>query len=153
MNIFILDSDPVKAAQYLCDKHIVKMCLETAQILSTISNGPYKPTHANHPCTIWARETLGNYRWLVVHGIAIGQEYEYRYGKEHKSLDIIKSCISYRPNDSTVITPFALAMPQEYRKEDAVESYRDYYMSKRAFCDWTEREVPEWYLERLDALG
>ncbi len=153
MNIFILDSNPVKAAQYLCDKHIVKMCLEAAQMLSTISGGPYKPTHTNHPCTIWARETLGNYRWLVVHGIAIGDEYRYRYGKDHKSMEAIKACIAYRPNESLVVTPFAQAMPEEYRNEDAVKAYRDYYMSKRAFCDWTKRDYPEWFLERLDAMG
>lgn len=153
MNIFILDSDPVKAAQYLCDKHIVKMCLETAQILSTINGGPYKPTHANHPCTIWARESTGNYRWLVKHGLAIADEYTFRYGKEHKSAEVIFGTSGFIPNHNYDLTPFAQAMPEEYRNEDAVKAYRDYYMSKRDFCDWTKRDYPEWFLERLDALG
>jgi hypothetical protein len=153
MNIFILDIDPVKAAQYLCDKHIVKMCLETAQILSTISGGPYKPTHANHPCTLWAKETLGNYRWLVVHGLAIGDEYTHRYGKVHKSVEVIKACKLFEPNTIERVTPFALAMPEEFRKIDPVESYRDYYMLKKDFCDWTKRDYPEWFLERLNVMG
>ena len=68
MNIFVVDIDPSKAAQSLCDKHVVKMVLETAQILSTISGGPYRPTHANHPCVLWAGATKRNYLWLVEHG-------------------------------------------------------------------------------------
>lgn len=150
MNIFALDRDPAKAAQYLCDKHIVKMCLETAQILSTISGGLYKPTHANHPCTLWAKETLGNYRWLLQHGKAIGLEYSYRYGKEHKSTEIILSCEDFKPNDIESMTSFVLAMPDEFKKSDPIESYRDYYMSKQLFCNWTNRDIPEWFLERLD---
>lgn len=150
MNIFILDKDPYKAAQYLCDKHIVKMCLETAQILSTINGGPYKPTHANHPCTLWAGDLMGNYRWLVAHGKGIAEEYRERYGKEHKSAEVIHALewpLNPIPEGHS---PFALAMPVEYKSDDAVESYRNYYMSKKEFCNWTNREIPEWFLERLN---
>lgn len=150
MNIFVLDNDPVKAAQMLCDKHVVKMCLETAQMLSTINGGPYKPTHPNHPCTVWARQTLGNFRWLVEHGMAIGDEYLHRYGKEHKSTEVIFGCKGFIPNHDETLTPFALAMPDEFKVEDPVESYRNYYMSKKSFCNWTKRDIPEWFLERLE---
>ncbi len=150
MNIFILDKDPEKAAQMLCDKHIVKMCLETAQILSTINGGPYKPTHMNHPCTLWASEYMQNYRWLVKHGIAIAKEYEYRYNKVHKSLEVIETLAWPLKILPEGFSQFVLAMPVEYKSEDPIESYRNYYMSKSEFCVWTKREIPEWFLEKLD---
>ena len=75
MNIFYLDKDPKKCAEMHCDKHVVKMILEYAQLLSTAHRvldgnewadhvGLYKATHKNHPSAIWARESAGNYFWL-----------------------------------------------------------------------------------------
>ncbi len=69
MNIFALDTDPVTCAQYHCDKHVIKMILESVQMLSTTcsilgAEAPYKPTHANHPCTKWVRESWENFGWL-----------------------------------------------------------------------------------------
>jgi hypothetical protein len=155
MNIFILDEDPVRAAQMLCDKHVVKMCLETAQMLSTISGGPYKPTHANHPCTVWAKYSRSNYLWLYYHGMAIAEEYEFRYAKEHKCKAVIHSLFEIPekiPGIGTGPTPFAQAMPDQYKNTNAVDAYRDYYMSKLAFLEWTKRETPEWFLQRLDKM-
>lgn len=149
MNIFVVDYDPVIAARMLCDKHVVKMCLETAQMLSTINSGPYKPTHKNHPCTLWAGSRVSNYLWLVEHGLALADEYTQRYGKVHKSQAVIES-LAIIPFDSLQgMTPFALAMPDEYKCDDPVESYRNYYMSKAAFCTWKDKQPPDWFLERL----
>lgn len=154
MNIFILDSDPFEAAKMLCDKHIVKMCLETAQILSTINGGPYKSTHANHPCTKWAGASTGNYKWLVQHGIGIAEEYTYRFNKSHKCQDVIMALeqpvvdIENKP-----LVNFVMAMPDEFREVDVTEAYRNYYMSKKSFCNWTKREIPEWFLEKLNVQG
>jgi len=78
MNIFILSQDPHKAAQYMCDKHVVKLLLESAQILSTVSQGPYKPTHQNHPCTLWTAQGRDNYHWLVEHALELCREYTHR---------------------------------------------------------------------------
>lgn len=151
MNIFILDNDPVKAAQMLCDKHIVKMCLETAQILSTINGGPYKSTHAKHPCTLWAGLNRSNYKWLIEHGIGIAEEYTFRFNKVHKSEDVIRALEEpLVPISDSELTTFAMAMPDEFRQENAVEAYRDYYMSKQSFCNWTKREIPDWFIERLE---
>lgn len=71
MNIFILDTNPKIAAQYHVDKHVVKMILETAQLLCSAhwlngSEAPYKLTHKNHPCAIWTRECVENYNWLCI---------------------------------------------------------------------------------------
>ena len=113
MNIFILDNDPVQAAQLQCDKHIPKMVVESAQMLSTVhrmidgamerrpsKSGSmlqyfklddyredilYKAVHMNHPCTVWSRENCSNYDWHYKHFIALCNEYTYRYGKIHAS--------------------------------------------------------------------
>ena len=84
MNIFVLDYNPKRAAQMQCDKHVVKMPLETAQILCSAfepGTAPYKRTHYNHPCSVWGRESKVNYKWLIEHGLALSDEYTYRYGK------------------------------------------------------------------------
>jgi len=145
MNIFILDSDPVLAAQYQCDKHVVKMVLESAQILSTIVSGPYKPTHARHPCVIWAGSKAGNYNWLVEHALALCTEYTHRYGKVHKCEAVIREAIT--PSLPPGQSQFVLCMPVQYQCfSDPVKSYRDYYLGEKAgFAKWTNRDVPFWW--------
>jgi hypothetical protein len=152
MNIFILDTNPVLAAQYQCNKHVVKMCLETAQMLSTIAGGPYKPTHVNHPCTVWARSSVSNFAWLYSHGVALCNEYERRYNKVHKCLNVIENTLvnmSVTLPDE-VLSPFAQAMPEELKNEDAVKAYRDYYHQKSKTVDmrWTKRPIPDWFVLR-----
>lgn len=148
MNIFILHADPDIAARMQCDKHVVKMVLETAQMLSTVAGGPYKPTHINHPCTVWARTSSANFDWLVRHGLALCREYTYRYGKRHKCEDIIKAIGYGTPADAFPAkrrTPFAQAMPDEYKQPDAVQAYRAYYHSK-TFAMWLRgRPAPAWW--------
>ena len=81
-------------------------------------------------------------------GIALCDEYQYRYGKRHKSLDVIEWALFYRPNLPTYgdITPFALAMPDECKVNSAVESYRTYYiMHKKSLGIWKNREQPDWF--------
>ena len=165
MNIFYLDNDPTLAAQAQCDKHVVKMILESAQLLCTthhyFDSDPrpethkhikfYKKTHVNHPCSIWTRKSLANYNWLAQHALALCSEYTYRYNKQHKSYDIIVLCSLFYPTDIDVnmwLTEPALAMPDEYKSEDPVESYRRYYKEcKRNTIQmrWTKREPPKWW--------
>ena len=153
MNIFVLDTDPYKCAVYHNDKHTVKMILETAQLLCGVhwvndSEAPYKLSHKNHPCAIWSRECIENYVWLCDLGMALSKEYTHRYNKRHKSQDIIEWCYGNLPNlrSNGDITPFALAMPDECKIGDAVESYREYYMKeKRSLASWKMRNQPEWF--------
>lgn len=152
MNIFVLDESPVVAAQSQCDKHVVKMVLETAQLLcSAFPDGvaPYKKTHVNHPCAVWTRESLDNFMWLGVHGSALAAEYELRYGKRHKSEEVIAWCLANHDRarlESKGLTPFALAMPEEYKDDDAVLAYRRYYRGAKAgIATWKVREVPAWF--------
>ena len=151
MNIFAVDNDPVLAAQALHDRHVVKMCLETAQILCTVAHGlgipaPYKPTHKNHPCTLWAGNGENNAYWLWRHGMALCDEYTYRFGKVHACEQVIRDLqiVSYTlPRAS--LTPFAQVMPDEYRSDDAVDAYRRMYRATKVQGNrWTKREPPAW---------
>ena len=162
MNIFVLDRNPITAAQQQCDKHVVKMILESAQMLCTAHRvldgdepadrfGLYKKAHTNHPCSIWVRESMHNYRWLWVHMMALGEEYTYRYGKVHKSIQKLGKKLERLPHNIPrgKMTEFKLAMKQypECMKEDTVESYRLYYQTKQDKFNmvWTNRDIPEWF--------
>jgi len=149
LNIFVLDRSPVAAARYHVDKHCVKQVLEVAQLLSTairLTGGDYgyKVSHPNHPCSIWARTTKANFGWLQHLGMELCWEYTHRYGKEHKSQPIIFDA----PNNTIpdgALTPFAQAMPDEYKHEDPVVAYRQYYAgAKSRMFAWKNRQEPEW---------
>lgn len=156
MNRFVLDTDPRVAATYHCDKHVVKMILEEAQMLcsvhrryGSVDDRLYKATHANHPCTLWAGETTSNYRWGYSLLVALCDEYTHRYGKVHATarlLDILAEPPTGLPTGP--LTPFAQAMPDNLRTSDAVDAYRAYYVREKAsFARWTARPVPHWYDE------
>jgi hypothetical protein len=153
MNIFLLDENPQINAQYHCNKHVVKMLLETAQILCSAnhicgdSEPPYKLAHKNHPCTIWCRTSLTNYLYLCELGLELSKEYTFRYGKHHKSTDVIQWCLNNLPNIPDIgFTPPALAMPDQYKVDDFVQSYRNYYIGeKKGFATWKNREIPYWF--------
>jgi len=165
MNIFALDNDPVTAAQMQCDKHVVKMVLETAQMLSTVHHeygsqwveGLYRPTHRKHPCTIWAGENTANYRWLMYHFKALAGEYCYRYDREHLSWQKLNGMLDHCPPTIEIAsecTPFARAMPEQYKWfDDPVDSYRMYYAFEKAhILQYTRREMPRWLVELREGL-
>jgi len=155
MNIFVLDEDIDKCVMYHNDKHTVKMILEYAQLLCSVHHVsgseldiPYKLAHKNHPCTIWARECIENYNWLCKLGLALAKEYTHRYGKRHKSQDVIEWCINNTPSirKNSEMTSFAQAMPVEYKSSNAIEAYRKYYNEdKQHLANWKNREIPEWF--------
>ena len=150
MNIFVLDENPAIAATYACDKHVVKMILESAQMLCSVhpeGTAPYKRGFYNHPCTKWVRASVANYDWLIEHARALCTEYTRRYGKVHKSEKVIDWCDTNRPELPDVgLTPFAQAMPEDYKNEDAVEAYRTYYRNdKRRFATWKDVDPPTWF--------
>ena len=153
MNIFVLDTNPRLCAKYHCDKHAVKMILEHSQILCTThwmngSEAPYKLTHKNHPCSIWARECLENYLWLIDLTRELCKEYTSRYGKKHKCEAILDWCEDNIPNipEKGYMTPFALAMPNEYKVSCPVQSYRNYYNgAKTSIAVWKYSEKPNWF--------
>jgi hypothetical protein len=192
MNRFIIEHNPRAAAQSLCDKHVPKMVVEEAQMLSAVhrlldgnqkdipvvdqeglhvylksgrrrtkkhwvlpdarEDNLYKVAHANHPCTIWARQTLGNYNWAVRLLMAMCDEYTHRYNKKHKSESLLPWLISPPVNidQSLELTPMPLAMgsnPECIDPSDVVGSYRKFYETKqeRFKMVWTKRDVPSWF--------
>lgn len=152
MNIFYLDKNPRKCAEYHNDKHVVKMILETAQLLcsahwATGGDAPYKLSHKNHPSSIWVREDLNNYMWLCELGINLCWEYTHRYGKTHKTYDVLLWCSDNHPKiPNNRFSHPPLAMPDEYKELCHVQSYRNYYMGdKRDFCNWKQRDIPNWF--------
>jgi hypothetical protein len=199
MNLFILSLDPSKIAEYMMDKHIAKIILEAVQMLCTthrllttaagIECDPcvYKIAHKNHPVTIWCRAAQANFIWTLDLIDAMHTEWKYRYGhpahKEHKSYNVARYLRQNIPSAAAferikvagIMTPFALAMPDEFKIRittassgshaatatgtshgadiyDAVASYRSYYLSepKRRIATWSKlRGMPLWYVRGL----
>lgn len=174
MNIFYLSHSPKQCAKWMVDRHVVKMILETAQLLSTAhrildgeeyiekKNGRnikrwkldsdldqkiYSATHVNHPSAVWARESIQNYDWLHDHFTCLCHEYSYRYHKRHKCHDMSKYLVKPPKNIPDVgMTPVKCAMKPEFIiSEDAVINYRNYYRNgKKHLFKWTDRDPPKW---------
>ena len=171
MNIFYLDKNPKVAAEMHCDKHVIKMVLEYAQILSTAhriidgdeagdKRGLYEIAYKNHPSTAWARLGRGNYNYLSDLWAWLGIEYTHRYGKVHKAATL--EWLHYSPDNipkKTLLTgltsPPPQCMPDEYKcnpnsasLEDTVLAYRSYYIGEKSkFADWKNRDIPHWYAQ------
>ena len=152
MNIFVVETDPILAAQALCDKHIVKMPLETAQMLCAVhwlhdSEAPYRLTHKNHPCTKWAAYNNANYNWLVKHGIALCKEYTARYGRRHKCQDIIEWAKANKPKtlEHGQLTEQPQCMPDDCKSDSTVEAYRSYYRKHKQHIALWKRNKPVWF--------
>ena len=154
MNIFYLDRDPYKAAHMQCDRHVVKMILETAQLLSTAhaeldgESPAYKPTHKNHPSAVWVRSSANAYIWAWHHLEALGIEYKRRYGKEHKTIREHSTNLCPLPkaleDDVTVFADPPQCMPDEYKRDDTTLAYQLYYNAKAD--DWDSRGMTmKWY--------
>ena len=161
MNIFILDRDLVKSAQAHVDKHIVKMPLETAQLLCTARHElggdandiPYRKTHTNHPCSVWATESISNYIWLCKFGLELCKEYTHRYGKIHKCEAVINDCYHNVPwpalFEEADKTEHAQAMDEQYKMSDPVLAYRNYYnQAKSHLHSWKNRQPPHWIISK-----
>ncbi len=177
MNIFFLSMDPVKAAQAHADKHVVKMLLESTQLLWTAQHvlaapaqpaaietapltktgraGGYRPTHKNHPCAIWARASIANYRWLVALAAALAEEYHFRYParKEPHACEAHVAWLRDNPPRGLPAGPFtwpALAMPDEFKvSASPVACYRAFYVGSkkaRGIVHYTRREAPSWII-------
>ncbi len=194
MNIFVLHSNPKKAARYHADKHVVKMILEAVQMLYTAhwlfcypflaeckspvllsqtqkklatppqirlckapyqhtnpSQRGYRPVHVNHPCTKWVRESKANYMWLCDLAFALAQEFRFRYPnspphscEEH----VMWLKLNPPPLPKSPLTHFALAMPDEYKMNDAIRSYRAFYKGSKTergiTSSYTRRHKPHW---------
>lgn len=154
MNIFVLDTNTKKCAEYHNDKHVVKMVLEYSQLLSAahhltnsrLADKCYKLTHMNHPCTKWVVESQANYIWLYRLFIDLCNEYTNRYGKVHKTFIKLGELLENVPKlPHKKMTPFAQAMPDYCKDDDPVVAYRNYYIKeKQPLAKW-KTVKPDWY--------
>lgn len=158
MNIFFLDRDTDKCAQYHCDQHVLKMIVEYAQLLSTAHHvlnpevvsdrGIYKATHKNHPCAVWVRESWENYHLLAQLLMALCAEYTRRYGKVHATQKVAVNLL-WAPHGIPLAgkaTDPPQCMPDAYKLEDTVEAYRQYYMADKSwFAKWNYGPKPSWW--------
>tara|TARA_Y100000004_G_C8688303_1_gene316355 strand:- start:25 stop:594 length:570 start_codon:yes stop_codon:yes gene_type:complete len=187
MNIFVLDEDPIVAAKMYCDKHVPKLVVEMLQMCGSavIRHGatpeqlpvakstqkPIRGGYHNHPVTRWVGDSRTNFLWAAHHGAALCEEYTKRFGKEHycaNGIEILYGLAYLIPEGD--LTPFALAMPDEFRPVeieddntfsnplshasgiDAVDAYRRYYHSK-AFAVWEKgRPMPDWFSLKQQAV-
>tara|TARA_R110002012_G_scaffold3177_6_gene14857 strand:- start:2592 stop:3245 length:654 start_codon:yes stop_codon:yes gene_type:complete len=186
MNIFALSKCPEESAKQMIDKHVIKMPTETCQMLHTnilymqyvhvhgkepklkdlkvfhkeIGSNLMKPAMLNHPSTIWARQSIANFHWLYQHGMALCEEYTYRYNKVHASQDRIIIGMRQREGINysfpvTGLTPVTIAMfdkfriPNTYDKhcwKFVIDSYRHYYLEgKWKMAEWKEDRQPKWW--------
>jgi len=164
MNIFFLHKDPQWAANALCDKHVPKMLLESAQMLSTAVRRHktefenydkiYKSAYPNHPMTKWVGDTRTNFRWALENAVFISLEYSKRFKKIHKSSEVINNIydakyiedIPTQMHPDYITTP-PQCMPDEYKDNDYVTAYRKYYQGAKAyFAKWQRGvDAPEWW--------
>lgn len=165
MNLFILSLIQKEIAETMMDKHVSKILLEAVQMLCSakrildpddIHECVYKLAHKNHPVTIWCRKSKANFVWVLDLVDHLHAEWRYRYGhpetKFHKSYLVALYLREHMPLDHAFeemrLTPFALAMPDQYKNDDPVVSYRNYYMSeeKQKIASWNKgRAKPSWY--------
>lgn len=161
MNIFATNPNPYIAAQALDDRRLVKMVLETAQLINTALHlhgfeSVYAPTHASHPCTKWAHESWSNLWWLWMHGEGLAMEYTVRFGREHKSWETAikphREMLKWKGGDQTGMTPFANCARNEKLGLDFThlpvhEAYREYLCAKWRIggARWTNANPPLWY--------
>lgn len=162
MNIFYLDSSPNICAAYHCDKHVVKMVLESAQMLSTAhhimlpdadNKKLYKPLNKNHPCNKWIRSARSHYRFVYKLYTELLYQYTLRYSKIHRS-NRLSTLLAFCP--ATIpqrdFTPPPLCMPDDYKTDDPVRSYQLYYIGdKHSFATWRNGTPDWWPLKERDS--
>lgn len=170
MNIFYLSECPIQSAKFLIDRHVNKMISESAQMLAncyskrelvfapkTQKNEVRKHSYFNHPCSIWVRESIANFNWLVYHAIAMSHEKVYRTNKGHFSYDFILWCLENKPQlpNSELTSPaqaFEKNYPHLIDKTNPVQAYRNFYIEDKRFDKaghrmdfWTKRNRPDWF--------
>lgn len=131
------------------DRHVLSGCREMAIMLSYVGQPPRRGYY-HHKCSKWIRESVDNYMWAAHHAFYLCYEYYYRYGKIHKNLDMIQDHKSddYLIMEKSEATPVVLAIPDDCKTNDPVQSYRNYYLKyKQHLLTYTRREIPFWVRE------
>jgi len=174
MNRFIIEEDVEAIAKSLCDKHVVKMPLEEAQMLCTsiwhhapeyaAEHELYKPVHQKHPCTLWAMKTRANFIFSFNLYTAMLCEYHYRYGKWHGAGNPSTTNVNARPQHLLYAKKFIpegdmTPHPQCFSGHDdlktdedyPIEAYRAFYrVDKLSFARYNHgRNMPQWLYKTI----
>lgn len=166
MNIFYVHPDPETSAKMLCNQHVCKMSLESAQMLAncfpadvlalpgtpkTQKGTPRKYSHWNHPSSIWVRQSTGNMLWLIDHAVALCHEKKHRYPDKpmpfvYEFLNWCKNNINLCSTPAGDLTgPPPQCMPDQYKDPDTITAYKKYYNGEKlGFAKWSKRNVPNW---------
>ena len=183
MNIFILDRLPADIPTLMCDHHINKMLVESTQLLCTATHllykqaggtpfctSLYRPTHANHPCTLWLLESKANTSWLyeLVHHLEAERQIRSNCIKPMHLSRVVaaqaKACLATLPPSTWKDTPSTVppqCMPLELQQfgtkpswELTIQAYRAYYIAKNKNWEtagrpmtWTNTPIPSWFPE------
>lgn len=157
MNLFVLNTDPVIAAEMNCDSHVCKIILEALQMMSLahLEHGSEQPglwnahTHRNNHVSKWVRENTSNYRWTAEHALALCSEYTMRYSKVHKCQSMIEWCAANLPPlPVSNMSPFRQAVAEDCYHDDPVIAYHMYYVRyKRSFAKWKLGNTPAWFVD------
>ena len=162
MNIFYLDKDHKKCAEYHCNSHVIKQILESAQLMCTAhricdkyyltqeqDDLLYQVSHQFHPSYKWVAKSKGNYEFLFSLFEALLDEYTYRYGNKHASealREMLRTPPRFIPDKG--FTTFVQVVPEECRDEDPVKAYRNYYCTHKVrLLEYKKRDFPDWLLE------
>lgn len=172
MNIFYLHDNPYGAARYMHDRHVVKMILETAQMLSTAhrmyghvefcdKHGFYRSAYVNHPSTRWCRASVQHYQWCYQHFVALIDEYHFRFNtkRPHRcEAFLIPFALCPKDIPDNGFTPPPQCMPKKYKHECTVTAYRQYYTATKQFTRnglpnyWTTPAARPYWMEDNDKL-
>lgn len=167
MNIFYLDQNPKTCAHMHCDKHVVKMILEYAQLMSTAHHildgddavtGIYKCTHKNHPSAVWTRQSSTHYYYVLNLFKHLGDEYSFRYGKNHLTVTKLQDILESLPKNIHASQEWVdppQCMPDMYKADDTVKAYRTYYKHGKDqawITKFTNRNAPDWLLAQTPAM-
>ncbi len=165
MNIFVLSLNPWKAAEMHCDILVNKMAVEAMQMITCacIARGiptaslplsaagkPLRGGYKHHPCSIWVQECWENFLWACNYGLALCQQFQLRFGKAHACEPKIQMLMDWAILSNAFpilgeMTPFVQAMDDEYRNDDPVQAYRDWFSSK-TYHRWNRGvPAPDWY--------
>lgn len=159
MNIFFLSADPYLAAVHHCDKHVVKMIVETCQILCSVhyrwnnhQDWMYKPTHQKHPSTLWAGDSPSHYFWLHQLGNELCKQYTNRYNKVHKCQALLDKLQVIPPELLNTVETYWIdppqCMPDECKQDITTKAYQAYYRHKKSIMSmkWYKGLVsePQW---------
>ena len=181
MNVFVTTPCPNESAEVLPDKHIVKMPLETCQMLAVVyskwyfnwgnellpkkDGTPYnteKGAFRGHPCTIWAAESLVNTAWLIQHGMALLEEHTKRYGKVHSCQTAMNAAeeVFEKKTGKTLlchkeVKGFARAMPEEWKFDNTIDTFTAYkrYIASKPWVKDNYLRIPNRKPEWVDTLG